>query len=147
MSASEEDYRQRIEKLEIERDAFRTEGVLWRRWADSYLGGGAASDGDLRKLLDDRLRRVAELEDRYAETMKSNQTHAERNRELEAQLEDLRGRKLGNADAWAEAAIESLGMYDHMRGLHEAMKATIRALLGTEQPAGELRKALGELVK
>lgn len=69
------------------------------------------------------------------------------NRALTSELEDLRGRKLGNGDAWAEAASESLGMYDHMRGLHEAMKATIRALLNTEQPAGDLRRALGELVR
>lgn len=67
--------------------------------------------------------------------------------ELEAQLEDLRGRKLGNADTWAEAASEATGMYDHMRKLHEALKATIRSLLDTELPAGELRRAVGELVK
>ena len=63
------------------------------------------------------------------------------------ELEELRGRKIGKADAWAEAADESTGMYHHMRGLHEAMKATIRSLLATETPAGELRRSIGELVK
>lgn len=68
-------------------------------------------------------------------------------RELAAQLEDLQGRKLGNADTWAEVASEATGMYDHMHDLHESMKATIRTLLITELPAGELRRAIGELVK
>lgn len=72
---------------------------------------------------------------------------ARRIRELEAEVEELRGRKLGNADTWAEAASEATGMYEHMRKLHEAMKATIRSLLDTELPAGELRRAVGELVK
>lgn len=64
-----------------------------------------------------------------------------------AQVADLQGRKLGNGDAWAEAASEATGMYDYQRKLHEAMKATIRSLLSTELPAGELRKAIEELVR
>lgn len=64
-----------------------------------------------------------------------------------AQLADLQGRKLGNGDAWAEAASEATGMYDYQRKLHEALKATIRSLLDTELPAGELRKAIEELVR
>lgn len=64
-----------------------------------------------------------------------------------AELEELRGRKIGKADTWAEAASEAIGMYDYQRKLHEAMKATIRSLLTTELPAGELRKAIAELVR
>lgn len=64
-----------------------------------------------------------------------------------AQVADLQGRKLGSGDAWAEAASEATGMYDYQRKLHEAMKATIRSLLSTELPAGDLRKAIGELVR
>lgn len=64
-----------------------------------------------------------------------------------AQVADLQGRKLGNADTWAEAASEATGMYEYMRKLHEAMKATIRSLLGTEIPAEELRRAVAELVR
>lgn len=68
-------------------------------------------------------------------------------RGLTSELEDLRGRKIGNADAWAEAASEATKMYDYQRKLHEALKATIRSLLSTELPAGELRKAIEELVR
>lgn len=64
-----------------------------------------------------------------------------------AQVADLQGRKLGNGDAWAEAASEATGMYEYQRKLHEALKATIRSLLATELPAGDLRKALEELVR
>lgn len=70
-----------------------------------------------------------------------------RNAGLEAELEELRGRKIGKGDAWAEAADESTGMYHHMKGLHDAMKKAIRALLDTETPAGELRRAIAELVR
>lgn len=95
-----------------------------------------------------QLQQIANRADANLRAM-ADQLEAARARiaELEAKLVDLQGRKLGNGDAWAEAASEATGMYDYQRKLHEAMKATIRSLLDTELPAGELRKAVGELVK
>jgi hypothetical protein len=69
------------------------------------------------------------------------------NRALTSELEDLRGRKLGNADAWADAASESLQMYNLVHKLHDTLKNNIRALLKTELPAGELRRVIEEIVQ
>jgi hypothetical protein len=71
----------------------------------------------------------------------------QRCRTAEAALEDLRGRRIGSADAWADAADEATQMYQLAQQLHDATKRRIRTLLKTELPAGELRKALEELVR
>jgi hypothetical protein len=71
----------------------------------------------------------------------------QRCRAAEAALEDLRGRRIGSADAWADAADEATQMYQLAQQLHDATKRRIRTLLKTELPAGELRKALEELVR
>ena len=82
----------------------------------------------------------------HTETCEHNPL-VQRCRAAEATLEDLKGRRIGNADAWAEAADEATKMYQLTHELHGALKNKIRALLKTELPAGELRKALEELVR
>jgi hypothetical protein len=59
-------------------------------------------------------------------------------RELQAQLEELRGRKLNNGGVDSEA----WEMYEHTRKLLESTKAAVRDLLEQEMPAEELRRHL-----
>lgn len=72
------------------------------------------------------VRRMRDLQARNGSNANEASRLFERNRELEAQNEDLRGRALG---------------------IDDNLRDAIRALLNSEAPAGELRRALAELVR